>query len=213
MGLINAQQAAPSDKGTVMGHELGADPSVVRALVKSVYGDHFEQVKKALVSSDKNSIQVMVPSIVNMAIMAYEKQHGQPIGVEMALKAMLQVVLMLLSDTVRSIIKRPFSEDELHTVLRNALVMYLKGHQEIIPPEILKPLEQMGTMFSMSRGRAPNSDPSGLLTGGTEDGENPQLAEGTPAEESDPAELAQNETPAAEQTEQTQGEPMTEEKR
>lgn len=173
MGLLKSSEA-PAEG--VQGSEMGANPEVVKGLVNAVYGKHFDAVKKALIKSDKNTITVMIPSVVNMAMMAYEKESGQPVDALTAVKALLQVILMLTDDSVKTVLKRPLTEDELHTLMRNAMTLYLKGHKELIPPEIMRSFEQLGTTMSMHRGKNPTGQPQGLVQGG-------QMAEGAPPAE------------------------------
>lgn len=201
MGLLKPE----TQPTTSSANEFKADPAIVKKLVGIVYGESFGAIKQALVKSSSESITTILPAVVNMAFKKIEAD-GSKIDFETALRAVMQVMLMLTQDAVKSVIKRPLSEDDFHTMLRNTLTMYLKGHKEIVPPEVMAQLTQLGTVMNQHRGQKPTAAPAategGMLSPLMQQGQGTPPAEGTPAEEGSPQEKAEGESATAEQTEQ-----------
>ena len=176
-GLLT-QQAAPQQEP----QQGPGDPETVRQLVDLAYNQHFEELKKIIMSGNEKSVIIDLPLVMNMLLKKIEQESGQPLDVNTALPSMVEVIVMLLDHMTKSVTNGPISMDTYTTVLKNTLSMYLKSHKDIIPPEMKQKLVSAAERVKKLKGKGKPSFLGGEKT--------PQEAPQEQAEEPVPEEVA-----------------------
>lgn len=151
MGLLN--QANTDTAPEPEQRQSIGDPEAVKQMVDLAYNQHFDNFKKILSSTNKKSVATQLPAALVMLLKRVEQDRGQPMDFNLAFATLMEVLVMVVEDLVGSVADKPMDMDTYTTILKNTLVMFLKSHEDIIPPEFKQKLEQAAQKGQQIRGK------------------------------------------------------------
>jgi len=200
MGLLNPMTGAgapapeQSPESDTAAYENMGDKGTVAKMVQMIYGEHFDAFKKILLSSDDKTIKMQLPMAINMVLKKIETEAGEPLDADKAISSIFRVIGLLLEDIVKTIKKEPLEMTMVQDIAKNAIALYLKSHNDVLPPELKKQFGKLGDLAKKARG----SEAARAAFG---EGEQP--AEGPPPQQAQPQQTQQAQ-PQPQQTQQAQ---------